>query len=414
MKRKQRVVRTLFFLIIILYFVYKLVYGLFIKPPDTEIVRFGEVSTQKEYQCLIVRDEKIVKSPSEGIIKYYVEEGEKVENGYKISEIYTSSVNEEDREKLNDLHERIDEIESTKGSMFEVDVEKLDNEISLIVDELRNARVQEDFEKIRQLEDNLKNKIDKKRRVSGDKSFSGANLSKLQSEKELLETKIKNSILEIDSPASGIVSYYVDGYEELLTSSNLANIKYEFIKTMEPSLEKLKYDKVIYNQPVFKITDNTLWYIVIVTDTDDADTFKTGKKISMDFPDSRITGSIVDKINDESKSFIVVKTNQFESSFNRLRKVNLNIVKDQYEGLKIHRDSIVEIDNKLGVFILSVNRKAIFKPIKILGYNDEYAIVQNNEFSRKEGDTVKSVKTLKLYDEILRYGKKYEEGDTVY
>ncbi len=414
MKRKHKLIRTAFLLAVLLYFLYKLIYGVFIRPPDTQIVRFGEVSTEQEYQCIIVRDEKIVKSPSEGIIKYYVEEGEKVDRDYKVSEIYTSSVDEKDKEKLEDLHHRIDEIESTKGNMFKVDVEKIDNEINLIIDNLRKARIQEDFQQIRQLHVSLENKIDKKRRVSGDKSFSGSNLSKLQSEKVLLETKIKNSILGINSPGSGIVSYYVDGYEELLTPSNLSNIKYDFIKEMKPSLEKLKYDKVIYNQPVFKITDNTAWYILIITDSNDSDTFKKGKKISMDFPSERITGSVVDKINDESKSFIIVKTNQFENDFNRLRKLNLNVVKEQYEGLKIHKDSIVERDSELGVFLLSVNRKAIFRPIEILGHDDEYAIVKSNEFERKEGDTVKRVKTLKLYDEILRHGAKYEEGDTVF
>lgn len=414
MRRKQKVYRMLFFLAILLYFVYKLVYGVFIKAPDTQIVKFGEVSTQKEYQCLIVRNEKIVKSPNEGTIKYYVEEGEKVEKGYKVSEIYTANVSDEDREKLKDLYSRIDEIESSKGNMFKVDIDKLDNEITLIVDDLRSARIQEDFEKIRQLESNLENKIDKKRRVSGDKSFTGSNLNKLQDEKNLLESKINNSILEINSPQSGIISYHIDGFEEILTPYNLANIKDEFIKNMEPNPNKLKYDKVIYNQPVFKITDNTVWYIVIATDSEDGNTFKMGKKISIDISDSRITGKVIDKINDESKSFVIIKINQYANNFNNLRKVNLNIVTEQYEGLKIHRDTIVEKDGQLGVFLLNVNRKAFFKPIKVLGYNDEFAIVQNNSFNKKEGETSKRVSTLKLYDEILRYGKKYKEGDAVY
>ncbi len=408
MNRKQKIYRILFFLIVLLYFVYKLV-----KPPATEIVEFGELSTEKEYLCLIVRDEKIVKSPNEGIIRYYAEEGEKVENSYKVCEIYTSEVSNEDRQKLKDLNNRIYDIQSSKGNMFKVDIDKLDKEISIVVDELRNARIKEDFEKIRQLKNSLESKIDKKRRVDGDKSFSGANLDKLKNEKSLIENKIKNSILEINSPESGIVSYYIDGFEKILTPSNLANIKYEFVKTMEPNSNKLKLDKVIYNQPLFKITDNTAWYITIITDLEDANTFKIGNKISIDISETRIKGKIIDKINDESKSFVIVKTNQFVNDFNKIRKVNLNVIKGQYEGLKIHTDAIIEKDGQLGIYLLSVNRKAIFKPIKVLGYNDDYAIVQNNTFY-VEDNSLKRVSTVKLYDEILRHGKKYKEGDTIY
>ncbi|SKC87326.1 HlyD family efflux transporter periplasmic adaptor subunit [Maledivibacter halophilus] len=414
MKRNFKLYRIIFFSIILLYFIYKAIFGLFLKTPDTEIVKFGELSTQKEYECLIVRDEEIVKSPDEGVIKYYVQEGEKVEKNYKICEIYTSSVNDKDKKKLSDLSSRINDIDASKGDFFETDIEKIDNEIDIIVDEIRIARVKGDFSRINDLKNNLNNKVEKKRRISGDKSFSGANLERLEGERKELESKIKSSIIEMKSSQSGVVSYYIDGYEEILTPHNILNIKYEYIKNIENASDKLKYDKVIYDQPVFKLTDNTAWYIMIMTDPKDSDSFKLGKNVSIDISDTRIKGEIIDKAYDEGKSFIIIKTNQYASDFNKIRKINLNIIKNQYEGLKIHRDSIIEKDGELGVYVLDINRKACFKAIKVLGYNDEYAIIQNNVFDIKDGDSVKRVYTVKLYDEILRYGKKYNEGDIIY
>lgn len=414
MKKKSKLYRFVFFSIVLIYFAYKLIYGLVLKPPDTEIVKFGELSTQKEYECLIVRDEKIVKSSSEGNIKYFVEEGEKVEKYYKICEIYTSDVDDKDREKIKELNSRIDDIEASKSSLFEIDIDKLEEEIDILVNEIRSARIQGDFVKIHKLKSSLENKINKKRRVSGDKSFSGANLEKLQGEKNELESKMKNSILEINSPESGIISYYIDGYEEILTPHNLANLQYEIIKSMDATSNKLKYDKVIYNQKIFKITDNTGWYIVIITDFEDANTFKLGRRISIDILDKRIKGKVIDKIHDETKSFVIVRTNQYVSGFNKIRKLSLNIVKEQYEGLKIYKDSIIEKEGSLGVYVLNVNRKAVFKPIKVLGYNDDYAIIKNSFFDVKDGESSKRIYTVKLYDEILRYGKKYKEGDIIY
>lgn len=414
MKKNLKLYRIVFFSIILLYFIYKVIFGLFLKPQDTEIVKFGDLRTQNEYECLIVRDEQIVKSSHEGSIKYYAQEGEKVEKKYKICEIYTSNVNDKDRKKLKDLSSRISDIEASKGDFFELDIEKLDSEIDILVDGIRNARIKGDFSKISELKNNLNNKVEKKRRISGDKSFSGANLEKLEGQRRELESKIKNSILEINSPESGVVSYYIDGYEEVLTPDNILNIKYDFIKNIENTSNKLKYDKVIYDQPVFKITDNTAWYIMIITDPEDANSFKLGRTVSVNISDTIIKGEIIDKAYDETKSFVIVRTNQYVKDFNKIRKINLNVIKEQYEGLKIHRDSIIEKDNQLGVYILDVNRKAFFIPIKVLGYNDEYAIIQNNVFIAKDGDSTKRVHTVELYDEILRYGKKYKEGDIIY
>lgn len=413
-QKKSRQFVFIFFISIIVYIMYKAIFGFFITEPKIEVANYGQLLSQKEYDCLIVRKENVIRSPGEGNVKYFVNEGERVEKGQKILEIYKTSVNEKDREKLVELHNRIDKINSNKENIFEVDIEKINKEINYIINEIKRQKSLGNYDKIEELTKELKNKIDKQRRISGDKSFAGHNLENLKNEKEKLENIIESSIMEVNALEPGIISYNIDGIEEIITPYNLAKIKYDYIKSLDIDLSKLKLEKAIYDQPIFKIVDNSKWYVVVITTLEDSNTFRKNQKIAVDIYDSKISGYVAEILKNDKKSLVVIETTQYAKNFYKDRKLKLNIIKEEYNGLKIHRDSIVEKNGQAGVLALDINKRATFKPIKIKGYNDVFAIIYNNFYNIREGNDIKRVKTVKLYDEILRKGNKYKEGEIIY
>lgn len=414
-KKKQSIIKIWFFTIIIMYFTYKVIVGLVFDVPTFEVVRYGEIVKGGKYDCLIVRNEKVIKSPSEGEIKYFVEEGEKVEKYFKVAEIYSNLINEKEKAKLIDLNKRIKQIQTNKSNLFDMDTDKLDSEINNIIQEIKKNSVDNNFYKVTLLKEEFKNKIEKKRRISGDKSFSGLTLEHLKTEKERLENKFRNSLLEIKSNESGVISYNIDGFEEILTPQNIANIKYDFFESMEIKLNSFKLSRVIYDQPIFKIVDNTSWYIIAFTNLKDSKTFRIGQSVTIDFYDDKINGLVENIYSDNNKGIIVIKTSQYAKNFTKERKIKLNIIKEHYSGLKIHKDSIVEKNGQFGVFILDINKKAKFTPIKIKGYDENFAIVYNTVyFEKDDNDVYKRVKTIDLYDEVLRNGAKYKENEVIY
>jgi len=85
-----------------------------------------------------------------------------------------------------------------------------------------------------------------------------------------------------------------------------------------------------------------------------------------------------------------------------------------YEGLKIFVDSIIEKDGKKGVYLLDINRNAVFKPIQIIGIHEEYAIIKSNVFYEKKDGETRTIETIKLYDEVVRKAEKVKEGQLVF
>ena len=64
------------------------------------------------------------------------------------------------------------------------------------------------------------------------------------------------------SKSSGIVSYYADGYESILTPKTMGKYTMESIQEITPELVELKQSPVRPGEPVLKICDNDNWYIM--------------------------------------------------------------------------------------------------------------------------------------------------------
>jgi hypothetical protein len=58
----------------------------------------------------------------------------------------------------------------------------------------------------------------------------------------------------------------------------------------------------------------------------------------------------------------------------------------------------------------------VFKEVSIVGYNDhdDFVIIKSNFFYKKENEEIKTVKTVKLYDEVVRNGDRIREGQIIY
>ena len=112
---------------------------------------------------------------------------------------------------------------------------------------------------------------------------------------------------------------------------------------------------------------------------------------------------------------MVINFNSFFHDHYDKRIVDVELVKSRHEGLKVPIKSISEKDGIKGVYIKDISGIIKFRPIEILGKNEEYAIIssgdKNNNINIKGSDEV--VKTVKLFDEILLNNGKIKEGQIV-
>jgi len=414
-RKKNNRLKYFFFSIVLCYLLIKLISIANSSSNPTDIVEYGSIQIIDHLECYVVRNEKRIHSNQEGEIKYFVREGEKVEKGYKVLEIHKGTVEESAKNRLSVLEQKIKALQENNVEWFQADAENLNKEINSLVENVKLSQIQGDLLKVAQLEKELKSKMEKKKIISEENSLEGNNLEDLKAEQEMLTKKISDNVSYITSPMSGIISYHVDGYESVLTPQNMVSMEKERLEKEKSELTDLRGANAIENQPLFKIVDDSIWYMITWVNDDILSHYKEGKNIFFRFSDDeQVEGRVNKIIENKDKNMIIFELDEYVSNFYNIRKINLDVIAVNYEGLKIYRDSIVEKDGQKGVYVLDVNRQTHFKPIQIIGYDDTYAIVKDTVFYEGEGENKKAISTIRLYDEVVRNAKNVKEGQTVY
>lgn len=107
------------------------------------------------------------------------------------------------------------------------DISSLEQQITEKIDALYKET---DMKKIKEYKKDVDEYINKKSRIVGDYSPAGSYLKKLIDERSKYENELNNGVEKINAPVSGIVSYKIDGYEEILSPDKFNTINKELLE----------------------------------------------------------------------------------------------------------------------------------------------------------------------------------------
>jgi hypothetical protein len=91
--------------------------------------------------------------------------------------------------------------------------------------------------------------------------------------------------------------------------------------------------------------------------------------------------------------------------------VELRIVRENFQGKKVRKSSIITLEGVSGVFVLDMDRRALFRPVKILGYNEDFAIVKDGYLTVTSEAGPERVKTLDVRNMVLIDPNGVKPGD---
>ena len=116
--------------------------------------------------------------------------------------------------------------------------------------------------------------------------------------------------------------------------------------------------------------------------------------------------SFVNDIN----GVVIIRMHKAFDGFYEKRRVDATFVRQNYRGVRIYSDSITSVDGQIGVYAVSEDRTLTFVPVKVIGYDDLYAIVYNEQFYDSDRGVVRS---LSLNQEIVRNGSGHQAGERI-
>lgn len=358
----------------------------------TKVIEYGSVQVKDPITCWFIRDEEVFYADRSGTINYYVEEGEQVRKGTKILDIVPGGSEGQDG-GYTTLFRRLNEFQNGEN-LFTGDLIKIDTMISQLEQTIQETK---DLAKKDLLTKQLGRLKQKKIQIQS---------AGQQGKRELNEQTIANLVagktpVDHSSMRHGLVSYYVDGYEEELTPDTMNLLDQRKIKQIQEDAVSMHRKTTLRHEPLYKLIQNSVWYAVTWVEPSDIAKYSKGARITLQLPLGPVEGTVYELQEEDGALQVIFQFDRYYSELAQLRKIETDVITLDYKGLTIENQSILTQNGQPGVMVKDVNGTFHFKPIKIITSDGEYSLVETSYYYEEKSDGLQKVETVDVYDEIL-------------
>lgn len=365
---------TIIFAIIFFYIIIRILISLQKESLSIYEVQNSYIDTNISATALIVRQEELVNATSSGYVSYYVRDGEKIG---KNKTVYTI-------DETGSIYEKIKDADS---DAFELTDDGL-NEVRTRISNFENYFNYASFSDVYNFHYDIENAV-----LELTNEAMIEQLTSLDDSSTDISTYKK-----VTTTDSGIITYYKDGYENF----DIHNFKASDINKSNYKKTTLKTGEIINSgDPVYKLITSENWYLIAelsdkqVKELSDQDTVtvnihNSSKNITCNF----------ELTKQDNKNFIIISLNQQMVNYINDRFIDIVIIQDLNNGLKIPNTSItkksvykIPIDylsqgsdstsnNLLNIKVLDDKGEVTLKQVSpdIYKTDDEYCYVDPNDF----------------------------------
>lgn len=370
------------------------------QPSDLFVVESGKISLEEDATGYVIRDEIIISGENyaNGLVQIKAE-GERVAKGESVFRYYSKD-EEELNEKIEELDVKIQEALLGQTNIYSNDIKILENQIE---ENLRQIRGTNDILKIREYKKNINNAITKKTKIIGEQSPSGSYIRELIKERSSYENQLNSGVEYIKAPNSGIVSYRIDGLEEVFSVNDFSNLNKEMLENIN-----LKSGQIVAaSNEKGKIINNFYSHIATIMNSETAKTKKVGDIVTLRLSSSKeVKGEITYiKEQEDGSILLIFKITKGVEELINYRKIAIDVVWWSDSGLKV-ANSAIRYENNIPYIIKNMAGYEYKIYVKIVSQNENYSIVKNyttdeyRELGFKD-EEIKNMKKITLYDEIL-------------
>lgn len=345
---------------------------------DMVLVKQSTLENTITLKGLIIKDEYVCTSDVDGNVLFNYEEGKRISQGLNIATVNidtnTSEIRRQIAEVENEINLRKNNIAKTKKTNFDQPVSRLNVVIS---------QVDDMYKPMNAGEKSIKSKYE---------SYSTEDLENL---KNSLTKSLTTNQINYYSEKAGILSYSIDGLEEICNYENAMEItpgmfeKYIDKNFDLPDVGNNSF--VEKNQALYKVINNFKYYVAISVSNENISMFEKEKnntdkeneenyklvKLKMICDDfSNEIFSYVHKINyGDNESVVILYFDDYLHDLYNKRYVNLELVTSEIKGIGIPVDAITYEDDIAGVYVQEASKLIRFYPIEIIEKNKDMAIV---------------------------------------
>ncbi|MDD3403252.1 MAG: HlyD family efflux transporter periplasmic adaptor subunit [Hespellia sp.] len=314
-KNKQELNIGIFvFAIIFIYLVITILAYVTSKHVSVYEVREGSILKDTSYTGIILRDETTVNVDADGYINYFMSENSKVKAG---TNIFTISADSLPQESIS--------TESPDATLSSAELDSL----VLKTQNFNLAFDDQDFSQVQTFKSDIDTTLQK-----------AANQTKTAQLDALLNSDAGAGLTVFQTPADGVFSLNVDGYEDL--SLDTMNLK-DLDKT-NYSEKKLQNNRKVKNgDSAYKLVTTNNWSVVVELSDADAEKLKDTTYVKTRIENSTETiGANFTLIDNHGSYWGVLSYTRSMIQYIDKRYVNVELILEDESGLKIPKTSVLK------------------------------------------------------------------------
>ena len=403
-KMNKRIIVYFIFFFIVFYILLS-IYLLVKTPNETIMVDNGTLTLEESSTGYIIREETVLKGENykNGLTPIVIE-GERAAKGQTVFR-YSGMEEEETKEKIAEINAKIQEALAKQPNILTTtDIKILEKQID---EKSQNLRKLTDVSIISEYKKEIEEILNKEAKIAGSQSKSGAYIGQLSKEKEEYENKLTSDSEYIQTPMAGVVSYRVDGLEDVLSVNDFSTITKDFLESLE-----LKTGKIVStSNESGKIINNFKCYIATVLESEAAKTAEIGNKVKITLSSGNEMNGEIKYITKEDKDevLVIIEIKQLTQELIEHRKISLNITWWSSSGYKVPNSSVLEDENGLKYVIkrnAGQDKKVI---VKVIRKNEKYSIIDiynDDELNELGIEDIDKNQKITKYDNVLLYPSK--------
>lgn len=384
--------------LLLIYLIY-IIYLLIKQPTNIFTVEEGKLYKEETNVGYVIRNEKVVKGDNyKNGMEPIVAEGSRAAVNEKIFRYYSN--NEENlKQKIAELDLKIQTAMAQDIGAGSADAKIMENQIDEKMQDINRIT---DVSKLNEYKKEIESLVAKKAKIAGESSPKGSYLRKLIDQRKQYESELNSGAEYVKAPMSGIVSYRVDGLEDVLTPNNFSSLSKEYLENLNLSTGKI----VASNDEAGKVIDNFECYIATYSSSEEAKNAKVGDKVKVRLSNNaEINAEITNLIIEDDEVTIILKIQKQIEELINYRKITFDLIWWSASGIKVPNQAIVKQDN---LDYVVRNRAGYLSKVlvNVKKQGDKYSIVDaySTEELEKMGMSkteASSSRNLSIYDEIL-------------
>lgn len=363
------------FFIIIIYVLFNIFSYLTSKPVSVYEVLQGTISTNNVYKGLIIRDENIVYAEQTGYINYYIKNSSKA--------------------SINDVVYSIDtdgNVSKQITSATEDGTTLDDTMTSEIIDKI-------DAYAFAYNTNNFDSSINFKNQLSSELSQTLSQNALINLSEIVDNAEANNTFYKYTPSNTGIISYYIDGYEEI-SDDNFTKENFEGINYNKTNLDNKSEVNIL--DPVYRIVNDENWSVLIQISNDLAEELNEKQYIKIKFcEDDFTTNAACRIIKKNGQYYLKLSLKHSMIRYINERFTDIELVLNSESGLKIPNSAITtkefftipkdyfvqgQDSNQYGLIINSSNDTSNVVYPTIFNESEDFFYIDSEDI--KEGDII--------------------------